>query len=285
VHPAVKGPRSRLLARGPRVVPHQGGDRNSGRPRWLGATAYWWYQYKRTWRGSLTTSFLYPVLYLTAMGVGLGSLINANVHRIDGVSYLDFLAPGLLAATVMQVGGNESMYPVMGAIKWLRTYFAMLATPLTVRDVLKGHLTWIALRLSMVSAIYLCIMAAFGTVHSYLAIAAVPAAVATGMSFSCPIAAFAATQSNDTGFSAIYRFLLIPMFLFSGTFFPVSQLPGWLQVVARITPLYNGVSLCRALVLGQVQVLPMIGHALYIVGLAGLGFCLAGITYTKRLVT
>ena len=91
---------------------------------------YWMYQYKRTWRGSITTSFLYPVLYLAAMGVGLGLAGRPARPHVDGVRYLDFIAPGLLAATAMQIGGNESMYPVMGAIKWMRTYFAMLATPL-----------------------------------------------------------------------------------------------------------------------------------------------------------
>jgi lipooligosaccharide transport system permease protein len=249
--------------------------------------AYWSYQYKRTWRGSVTTSFLYPVLYLAAVGVGLGSLINAHSHShsLGGVPYLDFLAPGLLAATAMQVGGNESTYPVMGAIKWLRTYFAMLATPLTVLDVLLGHMAWIAVRLSMVSVIYLGIMAAFGTVHSGLAVLAVPAAVVTGLAFATPIAAFAATQNNDTGFTTLYRFGLIPLFLFSGTFFPIHLLPGWLQVLATATPLYHGVTLCRALMLGHLQVWPALVHVAYLVALAGLGLRLAAASYRRRLIT
>ena len=246
--------------------------------------AYWVYQYKRTWRGSLTTSFLYPVLYLAAMGVGLGSLVNKHAHLVGGVHYLDFLAPGLLAGTAMQVGGNEAMYPVMGAIKWVKTYFAMLATPLTVVDVLLGHLAWIAARLFMVSIIYVGIMAAFGTVHSAFAVLAVPAAVMTGLAFAAPIAAFAATQQNDVGFSTLYRFGLIPLFLFSGTFFPVSQLPGWLQAVAEATPLYHGVSLCRALVLGEVQAWPALVHGMYLAAMAALGLCLAAASYRRRLI-
>ncbi|MGH9917775.1 MAG: ABC transporter permease, partial [Nitrososphaerales archaeon] len=178
-----------------------------------------------------------------------------------------------------------SMYPVMGAIKWLKTYFAMLATPLTVLDVLFGHLAWIALRLSMVSVIYLGIMAAFGTVHSYLAIVAAPAAVLTGLAFSAPIVALAATLPNDTGFSALYRLVLIPMFLFSGTFFPISQLPGWLQVIARVTPLYNGATLCRGLVLGHLQLLSSLGHVAYLVALVAVGLRLGALSYRRRLVT
>jgi lipooligosaccharide transport system permease protein len=251
-------------------------------PPWLRAMAYWRYQYKRTWRGSLTTSFVYPVLYLAAIGKILGSLIH---HSVGGVPYLDFLAPGLLAATVMQVGASEAMYPVMGAIKWLKTYFAMLASPLEVSDILLGHLAWIAARLTLVATIYLGIMAAFGVVHSVLAIAALPAAVATGLAFAVPIAAFAATQQNDTGFTTIYRFVLIPLFLFSGSFFPVSQLPGWLQPIAEITPLYHGVALCRGLVLGHLTAGAAVAHSAYLIALIAVGFRVAMSTYRSRLVT
>jgi lipooligosaccharide transport system permease protein len=260
-----------------------GGARaHRGSPQWVRSMRYWMYQYKRTWRGSITTSFLFPVLYLSAMGLALGSLIK---RPVEGVRFLDFLAPGLLASTAMQIGGNEAMYPVMAAIKWLRTYFAMLATPLTVIDVLVGHLAWIALRLLMVTSIYLVIMAAFGTVHSALAIFALPVGVLTGLAFAAPIAAFAAAQQNDTGFTTIYRFGLIPLFLFSGTFFPITQLPGWLQIVAQATPLYHGVALCRGLVLGHVGLAAAGAHLAYLVALAAAGFVLAIGTYRRRLVT
>src|SRR5580704_10034299 len=246
--------------------------RHRSSPTWVRSMRYWMYQYKRTWRGSITTCFLYPVLYLAAMGLGLGSLVKG---RVDGVRYLDFIAPGLLASTAMQIGGNESMYPVMAAIKWLRTYFAMLATPLTVIDVLVGHLAWIALRLLMVCSIYLVIMAAFGTVHSALAVLAIPVGILTGLAFAAPIAAFAAAQKNDTGFSTIYRFGLIPLFLFSGTFFPIGLLPGWLQPLAQVTPLYHGVALCRGLVLGRLGLAPAGAHVAYLVALTVVGFVLA----------
>jgi lipooligosaccharide transport system permease protein len=254
------------------------------RPLWLRSYGYWSYQYKRIWRSSVTTSFLYPVLYLAAMGVGLGSLIDKHVHVVEGFSYLDFVAPGLLAATAMQIGANEAMYPVMGAIKWYRSYFAMLATPIRVVDVLRGHLAWIATRVALVAAIYLVVIAAFGVVHSPLAVLAVPAAIAGGMAFAAPIAAFAATQDKDVGFTTIYRFVLVPLFLFSGTFFPVSHLPGWLRPVAYATPLYHGVSLCRGLVLGTATLWPAVGDAAYLVAVSAVGYWLARGTFTKRLV-
>ena len=104
--------------------------RRMATPMWLRAASYWGYQYRRTWRSSVVTSFLIPVLYLAAMGVALGSLIDKHSHGVGGVTYVAFLAPGLLAGTCMQIGTNDATYPVMGAIKWMRTYLAQLAAPL-----------------------------------------------------------------------------------------------------------------------------------------------------------
>jgi lipooligosaccharide transport system permease protein len=275
-------------------VPSEVGRRSAagGRPvaarpgswRWTRVLSYYASAYRRTWRSSLTTSFLYPVLYLAAMGVGLGHLVDQHAHTVDGVSYLTFVAPGLLAATAMQVAGNESMYPVLAAVKWVGTFVAMMASPLRVADVVVGHIAWIALRLAVVGSIYLAVMSAFGTVHSVLAILALPATVLTGLAFAAPISAFSARQENDTGFIVIYRFGLIPLFLFSGTFFPVAQLPGWLEPVAYATPLFHGVALCRALVLGRAAWWPTVGDALYLVVLLVVGLVAARRTFERRLV-
>jgi lipooligosaccharide transport system permease protein len=250
---------------------------------WLRAAGYWAYQYRRTWRSSVITSFLIPVLYLAAMGIALGSLIDKHSHGVDGVTYVAYLAPGLLAGTCMQIGTNDATYPVMGAIKWMRTYLAQLATPLEVYDVLLGHLAWIAARLAIVVSIYLAVMAAFGVVYSPWAIAALPAAVLTGLAFAAPVSAFAATQDKDSSFSTLYRFAIIPMFLFSGTFFPISQLPVWLQVVAYVTPLYHGVALCRDLTLGSVSWADF-GHAAYLGACVGIGYLAGRRTFSRRLV-
>jgi lipooligosaccharide transport system permease protein len=260
------------------------GERRTPLPRWLRAVAYFAYSYKRTWRGSVTVSFLYPVLYLAAMGVGLGSLVDHHVHTVAGVSYLHFIAPGLLAATTMQVGGNEAMYPVLDAIKWTKTYYAMIATPITYKDTLRGHVAWIAFRLLTVVTIYLGILAAFGVVGSDLAPLAIPAGVLTGLAFVTPIVAFAARIENGNAFSMIYRFGLIPLFLFSGTFFPVTQLPGWLQPIAYATPLFHGVALCRGLVIGGLSGPAALAHVAYLAGLTLLGYFLGLRSYKKRLV-
>jgi lipooligosaccharide transport system permease protein len=198
------------------------------------------------------------------------------------VSYVAYLAPGLLAGTCMQIGTNDATYPVMAAIKWMRTYLAQLATPLGVYDVLLGHMVWIAVRLTIVVSIYLTVMAAFGVVYSPWALLALPAAVLTGMAFAVPMAAFAATQDKDVAFSTLYRFAIVPMFLFSGTFFPISQLPTWLQAVAVVTPLFHGVSLCRDLTLGTVG-LADLGHIAYLVALTAVGYLAGRVTFVRRL--
>jgi lipooligosaccharide transport system permease protein len=253
----------------------------------LRSLEYWTYQYKRTWRGSLVNGILSPVLFLAAMGIGLGGLVHSRTaaQGLHGVSYLVFLAPGLLAANSMQVAVQESTYPVMGAIKWIRTYHAMLATPLRVIDVLIGHLVWIAIRLVMVCGIFLAVMAGFGTTKSWGAVLALPAAVLTGMAFAAPVAAFAATRETDNGFSALFRFVVMPLFLFSATFFPLTQLPSGLRVIAYATPLWHGVDLCRSLALGNAHVWLTIGHVAYLAAMTVIGVLFAVRTFEKRLVT
>jgi lipooligosaccharide transport system permease protein len=257
-------------------------------PPALRSLEYWAYQYKRTWRGSLVSSFGSPVLFLAAMGVGLGSLVDKGGHsatRLGGVSYLVFLAPALLAAAAMQTAAIESSYPVLGAIKWIRTYYGMLATPLRVVDVLAGHLLWIAFRVLSTSVIFLAVMAAFGATASWRALWVVPAGFLTGMAFAGPIAAFAATQEDDQALPSLFRFMIIPMFLFSGTFFPITQLPVGLRPVAYITPLWHGVDLCRSLALGRATIGMSIVHVTYLAAWAVAGAALANVTFRRRLVT
>lgn len=241
--------------------------------------------YRRSFRSSIATSFLNPILYLTAMGVGLGSYVNrgGGAAVLGGLSYLVFLAPGLLAAAAMQTAAGESTWSVLGAIKWQKTYLAMLATPIGVRDLVFGHLAWVTTRLLLVTSIFLGVMVVFGATSGPEAILAVPAAVLTGLAFAAPISAFSATQENEHAFNAIFRFGVIPLFLFSGTFFPISQLPGFLQPVAWATPLWHGVELCRGLALGTIDPPAMAVHTAYLLVVTGLGVAAALWTYHRRL--
>lgn len=258
-----------------------------GRPRWIRALEFWILLYRRTWRGSILTTFVFPTLYLAAMGLGLGGLITHHLgpHAsvLSGVSYLSFVAPGVLGASAMQIGINEASYPVMSALRWQRSYLAMTATPLRVADVMYGHLAWIAIKLFVTCAVFVAITAAFGAVHSPLAVVEIPAATLIGLSFGVPMAALAARFRNDSAFSTINRLLIVPLFLFSGTFFPVSELPAALRVLAYCTPLYNGVALCRALAFGHFESLANLGHLVYLLAMAFLGISFANRSYQRRL--
>jgi len=245
---------------------------------------FWLTNYRRTWRGTIYSSVLNPVLFLGAMGLGLGTLVDA--HRpsgLGGVRYLVFLAPGLLAASAMHTAMGESTYPVLGSVKWLKTYQAAAATPLRPRDIFHGHLLFTAMRLAMNCSIFVAVMAGFGAVGSPWVLAALPVAVLTGLAFAAPIEAYAITRDKDQSFSMLFRFVLIPLFLFSGTFFPVSQLPGWLRPVAYATPLWQGVALCRSLSLGTATVGPALGHVAYLALVAAAGIAAGQRTYRRRL--
>jgi len=245
---------------------------------------FWLTNYRRTWRGSIYSSLLNPLLFLGAMGLGLGTLVNKNGDAaIGGVKYLVFLAPGLLAATAMTTAVGESTYPVLASVKWLKTYQAASASPLRPADIFHGHMLFVALRLTMNCAIFLAVAAALGAVQSWWAIAALPVAVLTGMAFNTTIEAWAITRNRDTSFAVIFRFGMIPLFLFSGTFFPITQLPAWLQPIAYATPLWHGVALCRALTLGTATLGGALIHVGYLAGLTAIGVVAGNRSYRRRL--
>jgi len=241
--------------------------------------------YRRTWRGSVISTFLNPVLYLLAMGVGLGKLVDAGSGGSDlAIPYLTFLAPGLLAATAMQTAAGDASFPVMAGIKWRKTFHATLATPLEVRDLVFGHLGWVTIRVTFVSVVYAAIMTAFGATTPLQGLLAVPPAVLTGTAFAAAVTAYTARLKDETGLSTLFRFGIVPLFLFSGTFFPVSQLPDWIEWLAYATPLFHGVSLCRGLALGLAFNVPPMVSIAYLVAFAIAGGWLALRFMRRRLV-
>jgi lipooligosaccharide transport system permease protein len=245
---------------------------------------FWLTDYRRTWRGSAVSTLLTPLLYLGAMGLGLGTLVNKHgTAHLGGVSYLVFLAPGLLAASAMGTGVGESTYPVYGSVKWSKTYQAAVSSPLRPADLFHGHLLFVALKLTMTSSVFLAVAAAFGALISPLAIAALPVAVLTGLAFTAPIEAWTVTRSRDTSLAVVYRFGVIPLFLFSGTFFPVTQLPAWIRPVAYLTPLWHGVAECRALSLGAATLGGSLVHVGYLALWVAAGVAAGHRTYPRRL--
>lgn len=263
-------------------------ERGAAQPRvgWSPWRRSLWYHaafWSRTWRGQVISSFLFPVLYLASMGLGVGHLVDANVHVVQGVPYLDFVAPALLAMTGMQIASNETMWPVLASFKWTRSYWTAVAAPLRPRDVVAGKLTWVAIHVAMVGVVYTGVLAAFGTLHTYWAALLPLAGMLTGLAYGAPIAAYTATQTTEKSFPVFYRFAIIPMFLFSGSFYPISNLPGWLRVVVQFVPLYHGVAICRTLALGQGTMAATAYHLGVLVALTGVGWWACVRTFRRRL--
>ena len=244
----------------------------------------WLTVYRRIWRSSVWSSVLGPLFYLGALGYGLGSLVDKHgTARLGGVPYVAFVAPAILAVQAMNSALSEASFPVFGSVKWNKIYIAAQATPLRPADIFRGHLLFIVLRIAMNSAVFILIMALFGTIRSAWAVLLLPAAVLTGVAFAAPVAAWAVTLKRETPFNYLFRFGAVPMMLFSGTFFPVTQLPGWLQPVAYATPLWHGVALCRAFSLGGVDPGGVAIHVAYLTVLAGAGLWAGARTYRRRL--
>jgi lipooligosaccharide transport system permease protein len=242
--------------------------------------------YRRTWKGSVVSSFVQPWLYVAAMGVLLGGYIDQRSSGLGGApTYLAYIAPGLLAATAMQVAAGETMYPVMGAIKWDKTYYAMLASPLRTVDIVIGHLTYAFFRVAFTEVVFTVVLAFFGLYASAAGfVGALLASLLTGLAFATPVYAFSAGAKSEQAFALIYRLGVMPMFLFSGAFFPISNLAEPLQWVAKVTPLWHGVQLCRMCSLGQWDGPAALVHVAYLCTLTGLGLWFAVRRLTHRLV-
>ena len=211
---------------------------------------YHWLLFLRTLRGVLISRFLLPVLFLAAMGLGVGSLVDDNSGGVDGVPYLLYVVPGLVMVTAMQTGVGESSWPVMGFVKWNQFYRAILNAPHSVGDTLRAHWLMIAFNIATSAVAFTLIAALFGGVRSWWALLGVPIAVLTGMAFSTPLFIVAGKADNDSIYSAVFRLVVTPLMLFSGAFFPIDQLPVWMQPVAWATPLWHGIELGRAAFLG-----------------------------------
>ncbi|HKT02996.1 MAG TPA: ABC transporter permease [Rugosimonospora sp.] len=240
--------------------------------------------YRHVWRGSVLSSFVLPVLFVVGFGIGVGRFVD-TAGGLPGVRYLDYIAPGALATTGLQIAFGESAYQVMSRFQWIRTYHAMVATPLRVADILAGDLMFIALRVLTASTVFLGITALFGAVHSPWGLAAPVVCALLGLAVAAPMHAYTASVRNDSGFTVIQRLLVIPMSLFAGVFFPVTQLPAAARVLAYASPLWHAVELCRAATLPRYPIGPpaVAGHLAYLVLWAGSGFVLATVTFRRRL--
>jgi len=228
-----------------------------------------------------------PVFNLLALGVGLGALIDhqSGGRGIGGIPYITFVGPALLASSAVTSAFEEFAFPTMGGFKWDRTFYAMNATTVSARQIVAGIIVAALARMVFTVTVFLLFLIGFGAVPSATAVLAIPAALLGGLALGLPVMAFAASLDEDDGwFALINRFIIAPMFLFSGTFYPLESLPVGLQAVGWVSPLWHATELGRMAVYGH-PVAPLLAlvHLLYPAALAALGLALAGRQFARRL--
>ena len=235
-----------------------------------------WTWYRRNWRATAVSSILQPLLFLLAFGVGFGTLIDGTgraTQATGGLDYLVWLAPALLCVSAVQTGVFDSTYPVLSGLKWQRHYLAMTATPVGPGQVVAGHLIWMTIKIGGCGAVYVAVIALFGGVRSPGIVLALLVAMLAGAAAGAPV----------TAFTVLFRLVLIPMTLFSGTFFPVDRLPAWVQPLTWLSPLWHGTELARAAALGGGAWLPALGHTAVLVALVAGGSAVAVVRFRRRL--
>ncbi|MGB7449101.1 MAG: ABC transporter permease [Ornithinimicrobium sp.] len=252
----------------------------------------WWYftesqlRGMRAYLGAITLSaVLEPVLYLLAMGVGLGALVDTQNGPVDGVPYLAFVAPALLVASVVMSVGPEMTYPVMDGFKWHRLYYAPAATAVTPAQVATGHFVAVMIRFTVQASAFYLVMLGFGAVSLGWSVLVVPVGVLAAAAAGAPLQAFAATREDEgSAFVFVQRFVVMPMFLFSGTFFPLAAMPVYLQWIGWISPVWHGSQLARMAAYGAAVPGPLvIVHLVVLSALAFGGVWWARSVYTRRL--
>lgn len=228
-----------------------------------------------------------PLMYLFAMGVGLATLVDRNDagSPFGQVSYLTFIAPALLASATVMTAAGEFTYPVMDGFKWRRKFFGPHATPLVPGQIANGHIIAVGLRLLAGSLIYFIIVACFGASPSGWGWLSIFVATLAGLSFGLPLMAYSSHIEEDKGqFALVMRFIVMPLFLFSGTFFPLDVLPPAVRWVGWISPLWHGTELGRVLTYGRDEppVLVLV-HLVYLMALAVAGWLLTTRQFERRL--
>jgi len=257
-----------------------------------------WEYLLRCWRRYLVSSLAEavgtPLLYLLALGVGLGSLIDSNLAGGTGsipagISYLDYIAPALLVAAAIQVGVGESSYPAYSRFKWTRVFWGITATPVRPSEVCDGEVLFIATRMLAGSTLYYLVLLAFNAAGRPAGLLMVPIAMLTGLSCAVWMLALGARMHSDGGaFNVVLRFVIVPMTLFSGSFFPITEMPLAVRWIAWISPLWHGNELARGAALGSEFAAGgawgAAGHLGYLLVLLFAGLLVARHGYRRRLV-
>ncbi|WP_423183964.1 ABC transporter permease [Arthrobacter sp. NyZ413] len=262
---------------------------SAGRARRWGSF-YYAEQVLRVMRGYGWSVFLYsvcqPVAYLFAMGIGLASLVDANnLAAFGGVNYLTFIAPALLVSSAVMTASGDFSYPIMDGFKWRRVFYGPHASPLVPQQIAAGHIMASALKFLLQSAIYFGIVAMFGASPSPWGWVSALVATVAGLSFGLPLMAYASSITKDSGqFALVQRFIVVPLFLFSGTFFPLDSLPLAVRWIGWISPVWHGTQLGRVFTYGLEEgpVLTLV-HVVFLLGTAAAGWTLTRRRFVRRM--
>ncbi|QDZ16371.1 ABC transporter permease [Humibacter ginsenosidimutans] len=208
-----------------------------------------------------------PLLYLIAMGIGLGTLVGST--PIDGVTYLQFVAPALMCTAAVSVAGEEFTYPVLSGFKWNPTFVGISASPITPGQIIDGMVISVVVRAFVTSVIYWVIIVLFGAMTVGVSVIGVLVATLVALAFGIPIMTYISTLERDTGqIAMVMRLVLLPLTLFSGTFFPLSSMPIGLQWIGWLSPIWHGTQLARALSYGTDEPAWLLAvHVLYLFAL------------------
>jgi len=253
-------------------------------PPAIHALEHWLISYRRIWRGTIFSTALMPLLYFAGIGLGVGVYVNqARPAALGGTSYLAYIAPGLLTTAAFQVMAGEMSWPVFAAMRWGQQYKAMLASPLRPVDILSGQITFGLLRATSSAVAFFMVMVLFGMVRSPVAAASLGAAALTALAVSGWLFTASVRARTDTVMSVTYRFGVIPVTLFSGVFFPVSQLPLVIRPIAWLSPLWHGTELTRSVTLGWPPPLPPAVHLACLLAWVVSGLYLAERSINRKL--
>jgi lipooligosaccharide transport system permease protein len=235
--------------------------------------------YRRLWRASALSNFALPLMFLLSIGIGVGG----RVGEIDGVRYLSWIVPGVLASTAFQLALGECTYSVLGGFMWIRSHHAMYAAPVRVRDMIGGWLLYVLFRVELAVLAFLLVTVPFGVVRSPWALATPLVCAVLTVAVAAPTTAFAASIESDGYFALLFRFVMIPSTLFAGVFFPVARLPAVVRPVAYASPLWHAVELDRAAMLGSTPPWPVAAHVGYLLAWAAVGTAWALRAFHRRL--
>ncbi|MEH1166497.1 ABC transporter permease [Micromonospora sp. CPCC 205539] len=236
--------------------------------------------YRSLWRTTAFSFFLVPILYLVSIGMGVGEYVG----RVGGFSYLDWIAPGLLATLAFQIGVSSSTYAVFVDFAWVGGLYVMRNTRVRINDMLAGWFLFVLVVLGLAVSVFLAVTAAIGAVHSIWTLLAPLVCALLAIACTALVAAFSATIRSDSYFPLLFRFAVVPTTLFSGVYFPVAAMPEYVQPLAYALPLWHGVELVRATMLGTTPAWPVAAHLGVLAAYLVVGYVLARQAFRKRLV-